>query len=151
MLALSRLIIPLALLAATPALAQEAPPVLYASKADIAAAAARAKAAILPGRNIGNASVLAFGSYSAILDYRIGPVVGAVHESQIELFQVVEGSGTLTMGGTLEKGSQGDVVKGGTDRHVAAGDVFVVPAGVPHAFTQVDGHLVLLTLKLPAR
>lgn len=149
MSALFRLTASLALLGATPAMAQDTPSVLFASKADIAAAAAKAKAAMLPGRNIGNATVLAFGSYRGILDYRVGPVPGAVHKDQNELFEVVEGSGTLTTGGTLEKGPQGDMVKGGTDRHVAAGDVFVVPAGVPHAFTRVDGHLVLVSLKMP--
>jgi mannose-6-phosphate isomerase-like protein (cupin superfamily) len=149
---------PLALLGAAPAMAQPAPasppppaPVLYAAKADVDAAIVRAVSALQPGQNVAGVSLLLFGHYRANLEYRIGPAGASVHEGQIELFQVVEGSGTLTMGGTLDKGPAGNVVKGGTARHVAAGDVFVVPAGTPHAFNQIDGHLALISMKLPAQ
>lgn len=137
------------LLLAAPALAQDAPPRLYAAKGDIAAAMAKAASAIKPGQPMAGEPLLVLGGYRATLEYRLAAAGAAVHDDQAELFQVVDGSGTLVTGGTLVKGPAGASIEGGTARHVATGDVFIVPEGTPHAFPQIDGHLALITIKLP--
>jgi mannose-6-phosphate isomerase-like protein (cupin superfamily) len=75
-----------------------------------------------------------------------------MHEQLTEIYQIVEGSGTLTTGGTMPNPRavqdppnlgptptfSGDQV-GGTSRKVGPKDVVIVPAGMPHRFTQLDG------------
>jgi mannose-6-phosphate isomerase-like protein (cupin superfamily) len=123
--------------------------VVYATKADIAAAAARAKAAIQPGHGTSSTPVAVLGGYTAKLEYHVGPNIAGVHPGQAELFEAIEGSGTLTTGGTIVKTGTTAVITGGTARPVAAGDLFIVPPDTPHWFNQVDGHLILISVMLP--
>ncbi len=58
----------------------------------------------------------------------------AVHETEAELFYVVDGSATLVTGGKLTGESRtnaenltGNGIEGGTSRHVAKGDFVMVP------------------------
>jgi len=61
---------------------------------------------------------------------------GAVaHQGFAELHHIVEGSGTLVTGGTIVDRK----VQGGVSRHVAKGDVILVPSGVPHWYKDIDG------------
>lgn len=79
----------------------------------------------------------------------------AVHEHESELFVVLDGSGTLTMGGT-----PGNLTRNGTNVTAATaegaiphklvkGDMILVPEGTPHAVTQVDGRLILMSMHIP--
>lgn len=127
-----------------------------ASQPEIAALIAHAAATIAHDAPVLVQPVLAFGSYKADLEYRQGATGSAIHETQDEMFHVLEGSGTLVTGGTLGEPKRADAhnmggtrIDGGRARHVAAGDVFVVPAGTPHWFNQIDGHLVMIAMKLP--
>lgn len=148
MLAL-RLVMGLAVvMAASAALAQNAGPV-YATKADIAAAAARAKAAVQPGHGTSSTPIAVLGGYTAKLEYHTGPNIANAHGQQAELFQALDGGGTLITGGTVVKTASSAIITGGTARHVAAGDIFIVPEGMPHWFNQVDGHLILISVMLP--
>lgn len=79
---------------------------------------------------------------------------GAVeHHDVTEVYEIVKGSGTLVTGGELidpkeitnpvivgEIGpsAQGRGIRNGTSRHVSVGDVVVIPAGVPHGFSEVS-------------
>ena len=40
-------------------------------------------------------------------------------------------------------------VEGGVTRNVAKGDFFIVPEGVPHWFSRINGTLVLMSLHVP--
>lgn len=82
----------------------------------------------------------------------------AVHPAEAEYAIVLEGTGTLVSGGTLiapvtrrEGLVEGERIEGGTTRSLRAGDVLLVPAGVPHWFGITGERLVLLGTKLPAR
>jgi mannose-6-phosphate isomerase-like protein (cupin superfamily) len=75
-----------------------------------------------------------------------------MHDELTEIYQIIEGSGTLLMGGTIEdKRPVSDPPNlgptpsyfvtqvGGTTQKVGPRDLVIMPAGVPHRFTQLDG------------
>src|SRR6266852_2743338 len=72
-------------------------PVLYASPADVTAAAARSKAAASLSAQV----VVAVPPLRVAVEYRGKPTPASVHEKNNELINVLSGSGTLIMGGAL--------------------------------------------------
>jgi len=67
------------------------------------------------------------------------------HDGFAELHHIVEGSGTIVTGGVIVRptgGGGGATIQGGTSRHVAKGDVILVPPGVPHWYQQLDGQSI---------
>lgn len=152
---------PLALLAATlivpPLAAQTAPSEIATSAAQIAALSERAAREIKPGQPLVALPVMGVGPWRAMLEYRQAGAPASLHKTQIEIFHVVSGAGQLVTGGTLDSPRDVDAanqsatgITGGTSRRVAAGDMLVVPAGVPHWIPSVEGKLVLISLKVPA-
>jgi mannose-6-phosphate isomerase-like protein (cupin superfamily) len=100
--------------------------------------------------------IVQLAPYRASLEYR--PAVGpaARHETEAELFYVIDGVGTLVTGGkiTNEKPSNpgnfnGTAIAGGTPQAVAKGDFFIVPENTPHQFIDIKGALMLMSLHLP--
>jgi mannose-6-phosphate isomerase-like protein (cupin superfamily) len=87
------------------------------------------------------------------------------HDSQTEGYVIVSGSGTLVTGGHIVNGSRSgpdsavtrelngpscsgliagsDVVK----RAVKTGDIIIIPAGVPHGWTDITDHVDYLSLR----
>jgi mannose-6-phosphate isomerase-like protein (cupin superfamily) len=79
-----------------------------------------------------------------------------------EVMRVVSGTGTFVTGGELKEpqpvtaadadsklmgvGAVGTDIVGGNVRHVVAGDVVIIPAGVPHGFRTIDSDAVVLEL-----
>lgn len=66
------------------------------------------------------------------------------HPGFAELHHIMEGSGTLVTGGTIVRPAGGRgagpaTIEGGESRHVAKGDVILVPSGVPHWYKELDG------------
>lgn len=117
----------------------------------------------LAGRRYDPGPVVMQGRYRAQLEWRNAPQLGAnVHEQDAELFVVVEGSGTMLLGGTLvnprvagpnrwEKRTligQGMPV-GAKAYPVKKGDVIMIPAGMPHTVSEVNGTLSIWTIHLP--
>src|SRR5579863_8263652 len=81
---------------ALPALAQTQPgPVPYASPDDVAAAAARSKAA----KSLSAEVLVALPPLRLSVEYRSKPMPASVHEKNNELINVISGSGTLILGG----------------------------------------------------
>jgi mannose-6-phosphate isomerase-like protein (cupin superfamily) len=82
-----------------------------------------------------------------------------IHNRVTEIYQIVEGSGTLVTGGTLENPTDTDLTrlnagpsqtgthKGGESRKVGPRDVIIVPAGMPHRFSELDGPIVYLVYR----
>ena len=101
--------------------------------------------------------LLSLAPISANLEYRSASAPSAVHETEAEMFYVIEGSGTLTTGGKLtdEKRTNpenlsGSGIEGGTARQVAKGDFIMVPENTPHQFNKIDGAaLVLMSVHIP--
>ena len=95
---------------------------------------------------------------------RPGAPIGAISHSQVtEVFYVVSGAAALVTGGTVENQqpfppetefvrlavgpSSGGTFKNGDRRHVAAGDVVIVPAGTPHGFDDIADQITYLSIR----
>jgi mannose-6-phosphate isomerase-like protein (cupin superfamily) len=132
----------------------QAPPPLQGGQvtaADLAAIVARQ-----PKDRNGNQTFLQLAPYNVAMEHRVNvPQNAAVHEKEAELFYVIEGSGTMVTGGKLVNPTRnGDnltaaTVEGGTTQKMSKGDFLLVPEGVPHWFSKIDGELTLMTLHLP--
>ncbi len=81
------------------------------------------------------------------------PQYAIIHPFSTETYYIVEGTGSLVTGGTLDpppaEPSDPDVVrsraiKNGVTHKVAKGDVIVVPPGTPHWFNAIDGTITYL-------
>jgi mannose-6-phosphate isomerase-like protein (cupin superfamily) len=134
-----------------PVLAQEpgAPPGSYRSSTDITesletAAASSASAGgwavrVSPGVSVRRRS-------SSVPQYAV------LHPFSIEIYRILEGSGTLVTGGLLvsplAESNNPDIMRsehgisGGLARPVSAGDVLVLQPGTPHWFRAIDGESV---------
>jgi mannose-6-phosphate isomerase-like protein (cupin superfamily) len=140
-----------------PAAATAAPPMtLFASSAEVAALAARAKAEIKPGQPILALPIVQAGAYRANLEYRnaVGPA--SVHEKEAELFYVIDGSATIMTGGTLTEERRtnaenrtGAGISGGAPRRIAKGDFVLVPENTAHWFSAIDGTVTLMSVHIP--
>jgi len=133
-----------------------AEPRTFISTAEVAERIGKADAAAKSGTQYNGGPLLASGPYRANLEYHGSPATNiAVHEADAELFVVLEGSGTMTLGGTLVNPTRNGTnlssskVEGATERKLVKGDMVLVPQNTPHAVTQVDGKLVLMSMHLP--
>jgi mannose-6-phosphate isomerase-like protein (cupin superfamily) len=148
-----------ALLAQRPAAQNPAPaPKLFASAADVTAMIAKARAERKPDQPNFIQPIVGLAPYTANLEHRVAGVAApaSVHETEAEMFYVVEGSGTLVTGGKLKDEKRtnaanlsGSGVDGGTPRKIAKGDWVMVPEKTPHWFSQIDGTIVLMSIHLP--
>jgi mannose-6-phosphate isomerase-like protein (cupin superfamily) len=81
-----------------------------------------------------------------------GPV--EIHTYETDVFYIVDGTAMFVTGGTCadakvtEPGQlRGTKITGGVTHHLKKGDVIVVPAGLPHQFTEVSNPFLYLTVK----
>ncbi|MFN7985230.1 MAG: cupin domain-containing protein [Vicinamibacterales bacterium] len=83
---------------------------------------------------------------------RVQPETNAlIHDHVTEIYYILEGSGTIMTGGQLKDPKESDLTNlgagmshtgahiGGVTQRLAPGDVFVVPAGMAHRLSQLDG------------
>src|SRR5713101_448438 len=149
-------VITLSLTFAAAAVAQQAAPPsaqamkTFASSADVAALAAKAKSERKPDQPIVAERILQLAPYNANLEYRASVGPAAVHEKDAEIFYVIDGSATMITGGTLvnEKRTNpenlaGTGIEGGMSRAVAKGDFIIVPENTPHWFSAINGAITL--------
>src|SRR3954469_6583533 len=126
------------------------------SAADVAAMIAKARVDRKPDQALLAQSMIRLDQYNVSLEYRSAVANAAVHETEAELFFVVDGSAMLVTGGRLKNETRtnaanlsGSAIDGGVSRHVAKGDFIMVPEGTPHWFSAIDGTIVLMSLHLP--
>jgi mannose-6-phosphate isomerase-like protein (cupin superfamily) len=134
-----------------------ATPAEVAAPADIKAAVAAMEREMKPGQTFAWRPLLRGGGAVAALEIWKAPGKPAIHPSEAEYATVVEGAGSLESGGTMVEPAatpsgmiEGKAIAGGSRRALKPGDVFLVPAGVAHAFGVEGGRLVLLGIKVPA-
>lgn len=84
------------------------------------------------------------------------------HERVTEVYQIITGAGTFESGGTLANGQPVDLtseaagpstrgtIEGGESRRMAPGDVVVIPPGVPHRFSKLEGTITYLVTRIEA-
>jgi len=127
----------------------------YMSATD--AAAAVATAAAKQGTNPNAVTrILRLGPYTVNIEHRL-PLTqaAAVHDKDAELFYVINGSATLVTGGQLVSPTRngdnltGTAIQGGTSQKMSTGDFMLIPPGVPHWITNVQGSFTPMTLHLP--
>jgi mannose-6-phosphate isomerase-like protein (cupin superfamily) len=144
-------------LAATAA-AQTAPTPTDRTKAhvyrasDLAAAVAR----LTEERPAASVRVFTLTPYNVSVERRLPRAQGAsLHETQAELFYVIEGSATLLTGGKLigetRNGTNlsGSGIDGGERQRFGKGDFLLVPSGLPHQFVDITAPIQLMSIYLP--
>jgi mannose-6-phosphate isomerase-like protein (cupin superfamily) len=97
--------------------------------------------------------------YAVAVEHRNPLVQGAsVHETEAELFYLIDGSATMVTGGKLVGETRNGVnltgtsIEGGTPTKLSKGDFFMVPEGVPHWFSQIDpGGINIMSVHLPRK
>lgn len=126
------------------------------SASDVATMIAKAKSDRKEGQALLAQSMIQLAPYNVSLEYRAQVANAAVHETEAELFYVIDGSATLVTGGKLTADATrnganltGKGIEGGTSRKVAKGDFIMVPENTPHWFSAIDGTVVLMSLHLP--
>jgi mannose-6-phosphate isomerase-like protein (cupin superfamily) len=78
-----------------------------------------------------------------------------VHDKETDVMYVIDGAATFVTGGTMVGGKNtrpgqwlGTNIQGGESRHLAKGDVVVVPAGIPHWFKEVSPSISYYVVKV---
>jgi len=142
-------------------------PATYVSVADIQANLnAAPNSATNPQPNI---RVVDAGGYNLAVGVihrkQTPPGVAAVHFKVSEIYHVTDGAGTLVTGGTMVNakprpadaisvkledgpGESGTAIQGGVTRRIKAGDVVVIPAGVPHWFSEIEGSITYIVVRV---
>jgi mannose-6-phosphate isomerase-like protein (cupin superfamily) len=90
------------------------------------------------------------------------PDSALVHEKVTEVYQILTGAGMFETGGKLVDGKPVDLtseaagpsvrgtIQGGESRRMGPGDVVVIPPGVPHRFSKLEGTITYLVTRIEA-
>lgn len=118
---------------------------------------ARAKAAKLDENKAGADRVATWGNHGLLLVHRAGDGAAETHMKQVDMVTVVSGAGTLVVGGKMVDGKEtapneirGKSIQGGVSKTMAPGDVFHIPAGVPHQML-VPKDLIIQVVKVDVK
>jgi glc operon protein GlcG len=91
-----------------------------------------------------DAHLVAGEGFRVDASHRTGPGEVEVHVRDTDIFYVQKGSADLVLGGEVsgehaiaDGELRGAAIDGGETRHIAPGDVVVIPHGVPHWFKKV--------------
>jgi mannose-6-phosphate isomerase-like protein (cupin superfamily) len=85
--------------------------------------------------------------YMINIVHRAVPAGAGAHPDGTELHYIIEGSGTIVTGGTLNRSGKTATIDGGVTRHLAKGDTVLIPAGTPHWYKEVDGSITYLEVR----
>ena len=118
---------------------------------------ARAKAAKLDEYKAGADRVASWGNHSLLLVRREGDGAAEQHDTQVDMITVVSGEGTLVVGGTMVDGKttapneiRGKSINGVTRYPMSPGDVFHIPAKIPHQML-VPKSLIVQVVKVDTK
>jgi mannose-6-phosphate isomerase-like protein (cupin superfamily) len=130
----------------------------------VAVSTGRAQVAAAPATYIDSAKVTAAfdkgqtlaetRGYKVMASRREKPGPVEIHTYETDVFYIIQGTATFVTGGTCadakitEHGQlRGTSITGGETRHLKQGDVIIVPAGLPHQFTEVSNPFLYFTVK----
>jgi mannose-6-phosphate isomerase-like protein (cupin superfamily) len=117
----------------------------------------RAKAVKLDAHKAGVDRVGNWGNHGLLIVRRDGDGEAEIHETQVDVITVLSGEGTLVVGGTAVDSHptnpgeiRGKSIAGGTNHKMSVGDVFHIPANVPHQML-VPKSLVIQVVKVDSK
>jgi len=101
-------------------------------------------------------------AYRLSVEHRKLPQRPAVHEQEAEMWAVIEGTATITTGGTIAGAAAptagtatqaagnvfGKMITGGTLNRVGPGDFLLIPEGVPHQITEASTTLKFIVFEI---
>jgi mannose-6-phosphate isomerase-like protein (cupin superfamily) len=151
-------------LCSSPGWTQQAPPpqsdmtkVTHVKAAEIPAIVGK-----LPTDRTGLQRIFTSGGYNIGIERRLqappAPAQSAfIHKYKDEVFYVLDGSATMTTGGKLvdaanvenDTSLSAKTIQGGTSQTMSKGDILIVPAGLPHWFSDIQGSITLMQVYLP--
>ncbi len=146
--------------AVTTASAQTPPAPTDRTKASVFSAAdlTAALAKLSEERPAASVRVFTLSPYNVSVERRLPRPQGAsLHETQAELFYVIEGSATLLTGGTLTTPTRNGTnlsapgIEGGVRATFSKGDFLLVPSGIAHQFVDITAPVQLMSIYLPNR
>jgi mannose-6-phosphate isomerase-like protein (cupin superfamily) len=161
------ILLPLAALSQQAVLAQQGTPAVapttheepsFITAEEVAARIAKADDAIKAGKPANPGALLQLDYFRGSMQYLTEPMKQyAMHLEEEELFIVLDGSGIMNLGATMIDPKRGvgattlvsDKARGGTDHHLTKGDMFILPMNTARCVTQVDGKLVMMSMRLP--
>jgi len=93
------------------------------------------------------------------------PAGSSSHDVVTEVYQVIQGEGTLVTGGEIVNpqrranasdlvgqvngpGVSGTAIRGGVPHHLVKGDMIIIPAGTPHWFSEVQENIVCSVVRV---
>jgi uncharacterized RmlC-like cupin family protein len=127
---------PLFLLLALPLVAADPPGFSMWTGAELKT---RVNAVKLDDHKVGVDKLATFDNHAVWVIKREGDGEAEVHDTQVDVIFVTAGEGTLIVGGTMVEPrttAPGEVraksIQGGVSKKMAVGDVFHIPAKVPH-------------------
>lgn len=78
-----------------------------------------------------------------------------IHKKFLDVFYVLEGTATITVGGKMEgqisndpDEPRGTSIQGGQEHELSPGSVIVIPAGIPHWMNKVPGRFQYFVVKV---
>jgi uncharacterized RmlC-like cupin family protein len=148
------ILLPLTAVAALSLLAADPEGFAMFTAADIQA---RAKATKLDAHKAGLDRAANWGNHGLLIVRREGNGEAEIHETQVDVITVVSGEGTLLLGGTVVGGHtsapnevRGESITGGVTKKMSPGDVFHIPAKIPHQML-VPKSLVIQVVKVDTK
>jgi len=139
-----------------------ADPRMFISSQEIQQRIAQADAAVASGKMYSGEPLVLQGPYRATMEWRNTAQKSInVHQTDAEIFVILQGSGAMTLGGTLVDPRPAhtfawegptltsEKVKDAKVYKVTQGDIIMIPPNTPHTVSAVDGKLVLWSMHLP--
>ncbi len=99
--------------------------------------------------------LVSMGNYMVHASHREMDGIAEIHTLDTDLIYMLDGTAVFVTGGSVPDAKviepnelRGSKIVGGESRRIAKGDGIVVPAGVPHMFTDVSGALNYYVVKV---
>ena len=93
-------------------------------------------------------------AYKVHASRREGPGMAEIHTLDTDIIYVLEGGATIVTGGKAVNTKEvalneirGSAIDGGAAQRLSRGDLFIVPHGVPHWFTDVQAPFLYYVVK----
>src|SRR3954463_7548138 len=97
----------------------------------------------MDGKKLQTLRMIEGGKYNVNIRRITNAETALVHPKTIDVWVVLDGSGTLTTGGRIESGK----IVGGQSHPLKPGDVEFIPANLPHGVSGVNGNITWLNVR----